>query len=246
MFLVQTVRPPLPVLILAGGMLFGGWYGALLSSIGVTLGALVLYGASRFAFGEHGDSGAPALVERLRGGYLAHPVSYTFFLRLVPFFPFGGVTVALAWLRCPLWLFALATAFGGSLMTTIESLLGAGLAQNLEHDGKLDASVFSDPWVLGPSVLLAVMALIPVVVNRWRQRRPLPAQTPPDCRRAPGKPHHTFNLRQTERYLKQRLIWAVWWRVTKLHALRRIGLRRDSPGPSRVWPTPMVGGRMCA
>lgn len=176
---ISTGIPGMVVLILAGGMLFGGWYGALLSSIGVTLGALVLYGASRFAFGEHGDSGAPALVERLRGGYQAHPVSYTFFLRLVPFFPFGGVTVALAWLRCPLWLFALATAFGGSLMTTIESLLGAGLAKNLEHDGKLDASLFSDPWVLGPSVLLAVMALIPVVVNRWRQRRPDPAQTPP-------------------------------------------------------------------
>lgn len=178
---IATGIPGMVVLILAGGMLFGGWYGALLSSIGVTLGALVLYGASRFAFGDHGDSGAPALVERLRGGYLAHPVSYTFFLRLVPFFPFGGVTVALAWLRCPLWLFALATAFGGSLMTTIESLLGAGLAKNLEHDGKLDASLFTDPWVLGPSVLLAVMALIPVAVNRWRQRRPQAAQNPPEA-----------------------------------------------------------------
>lgn len=178
---ISTGIPGMVVLILAGGMLFGGWYGALLSSIGVTLGALVLYGASRFAFGEHGDSGAPALVERLRGGYLAHPVSYTFFLRLVPFFPFGGVTVALAWLRCPLWLFAVATALGGSLMTTIESLLGAGLAKNLEHDGKLDASLFTDPWVIVPSLLLAVLALIPVVVNRWRQRRPLPAQTPPEA-----------------------------------------------------------------
>ncbi|TDR43066.1 putative membrane protein YdjX (TVP38/TMEM64 family) [Tahibacter aquaticus] len=176
---ISTGIPGMVVLILAGGMLFGGWYGALLSSIGVTCGALVLYGASRFAFGEHGESGAPALVERLRGGYQDHPVSYTFFLRLVPFFPFGGVTVALAWLRCPLWLFALATAFGGSLMTTIESLLGAGLAMNLEHDGKLDASLFSDPWVLGPSFCLALMALIPIAINRWRKARPGPPAPPP-------------------------------------------------------------------
>lgn len=169
---ISTGIPGGVVLIMAGGMLFGGWYGALLSSIGVTLGALVLYGASRFAFGSHGEAGAPALVERLRDGYLAHPLSYTFFLRLVPFFPFGAVTVALAWLRCPLWLFLLATALAGSVMTTVESLLGAGLAKNLTEGGHLDGSLFVDPWVLGPVLLMALLALLPVALKRWRNSPP--------------------------------------------------------------------------
>lgn len=175
---IATGIPGAVVLIFAGGILFGAWYGALLSSIGVTLGALTLYGASRFAFGNHGEAGAPALVERLRDGYLAHPVSYTFFLRLVPFFPFGAVTVALAWLRCPLWLFLFATALAGSITTSIESLLGAGLAKNLGEGGHLDGSLFIDPWVLGPVLLLSLLALLPVLLKRWRNA-PVPGQPPP-------------------------------------------------------------------
>jgi uncharacterized membrane protein YdjX (TVP38/TMEM64 family) len=174
---ISTGIPGGVVLVMAGGMLFGGWYGAVLSSIGATLGALVLYAASRFAFSGHDGNNAPALVTRLRSGYLAHPFSYTFFLRLVPFFPFGGVTVALAWLRCPLWLFTLATAIGGSVMTTIESLLGAGLAKNIAaHGGQVDSGLLLDPRVIGPLLLMAGLALIPALVNR---RRAPPPQRPP-------------------------------------------------------------------
>src|SRR6185312_7379571 len=102
---ISTGIPGAVVLIFAGGMLFGIVYGTIHSALGVTLGALILFYASRHAFGDHSHAHAPGLVGRLRSGYLAHPVSYTFFLRLVPFFPFGGVTVGLAWFRCPLWLF---------------------------------------------------------------------------------------------------------------------------------------------
>src|SRR5579885_1029733 len=147
---ISTGIPGVVVLIFAGGMLFGILLGAILSSIGVTLGALVLFFASRHAFGQHQGVEAPGLVARLRAGYLAHPVSYTFFLRLVPFFPFGGVTVGLAWLRCPLWLFTAATAGGGMLMTGIETALGAGLAKNIGENQKVSLSLFSDPTVLVP------------------------------------------------------------------------------------------------
>ena len=158
------------VLIFAGGMLFGAWIGTLLSSIGVTLGALLLFLASRHAFGTHRGVEAPGLVGRLRDGYHAHPHSYTFFLRLVPFFPFGGVTVALAWLRCPLWLFLLATAFGGTLMTGIESALGAGLARNIGENREIGASLLSDPSVIIPLVAMGLIALVPVAIGKWRAR----------------------------------------------------------------------------
>lgn len=169
---ISTGIPGGVVIIFAGGMLFGVVWGTLLSSVGVTLGALVLFFASRHAFGDHSRGNAPALVERLREGYLAHPVSYTFFLRLVPFFPFGAITMALAWLRCPVWLFTLATGIGGSLMTGIETALGAGLAKNIETSGKIDpAGMLTDPYVLGPVLGLALFALVPIALNRWRTAR---------------------------------------------------------------------------
>ena len=53
MLAISTGIPGVIVLILAGGMLFGTVYGTILSSIGVTLGALTLFLASRHAFGDH-------------------------------------------------------------------------------------------------------------------------------------------------------------------------------------------------
>jgi uncharacterized membrane protein YdjX (TVP38/TMEM64 family) len=156
------------LMIMAGGMLFGVAAGIPLNLIGVTLGALVLFLASRFAFGNHAHSDAPGLVNRLRGGYLAHPVSYTFFLRLVPFFPFGGITVALAWLRCPLWLFVTATSVGGLVMTTVETFLGAGLAKNIGENQSVNLSLLHDPAVILPLVGMGLMALIPILVQKLR------------------------------------------------------------------------------
>ncbi|MEP6484062.1 MAG: VTT domain-containing protein [Rudaea sp.] len=168
---ISTGIPGVVVLILAGGMLFGTLVGTILSSIGVTLGALTLFVASRHAFGNHDHVAAPGLVGRLRGGYLAHPVSYTFFLRLVPFFPFGGVTVGLAWLRCPLWLFLSATAVGGAIMTGIETALGAGLAKNIGENHAVSFSLFDDPHVYVPLIAMGLLALIPIGVGKIRGKK---------------------------------------------------------------------------
>ena len=165
---IATGLPGMIVVVLAGGMLFGTVVGTFLSMIGVTLGALILFLASRRAFGDHSHADAPGLVTRLRGGYLAHPVSYTFFLRLVPFFPFGGVTVALAWLRCPLWLFVTATAIGGTAMIGVETALGAALARNIGEQQSINSSLLHDPAVLLPLAGLGLLALIPVLVNKLR------------------------------------------------------------------------------
>ena len=170
---IATGVPGVLVVILAGGMLFGIAWGTLLSTTGATLGALILFLASRHAFASAGRATAPALVEKLRDGYLAHPVSYTCFLRLVPFFPFGGVTVALAWLRCPLWLFLAATAGGGALMVGIETVLGASLAKNIGANHAVNLSLFSDPWVIGPLLAMGLLALTPVAIGKWRDARKL-------------------------------------------------------------------------
>jgi len=169
---ISTGIPGVIVLILAGGMLFGTVFGTILSSIGVTLGALTLFLASRHAFGDHKHGEvAPGLVGRLRCGYLAHPVSYTFFLRLVPFFPFGGVTVGLAWLRCPVWLFLAATAVGGSVMTGIETALGAGLARNIGRNHAVSLSLFDDPHVYVPLIGMGLLALLPILISKLRGKK---------------------------------------------------------------------------
>jgi uncharacterized membrane protein YdjX (TVP38/TMEM64 family) len=165
------ISPGIPgviVLIFAGGMLFGIVEGTMLSGLGTTLGATILFLASRSAF-AHGTGGVPMLAERLRAGYHAFPFSYTMFLRLVPFFPFGGVTVALAWLRCPLWLFLTATALGGTVMIAFETALGAGLADTIAREGAVSLSVFAHKRVILPLLGMAVLALAPIVLGQLRR-----------------------------------------------------------------------------
>jgi len=165
---IATGIPGAVVVVMAGGMLFGIATGTLLSAIGTTLGALILFLASRSAFAA-GGANPPALVERLRAGYHAHPASYTMFLRLVPFFPFGAVTVALAWLRCPLWLFMLATAIGGTVMIGFETALGAGLGDTVLREGSVSFGIFAHRQVLLPLLGMATLALVPIGIGQLRQ-----------------------------------------------------------------------------
>jgi uncharacterized membrane protein YdjX (TVP38/TMEM64 family) len=175
---ISTGIPGIIVLIFAGGMLFGIVPGTILSGIGTTLGATILFLASRSAFAHGSGGGVPMLVEKLRAGYHAFPFSYTMFLRLVPFFPFGGVTVALAWLRCPLWLFLTATAIGGTVMIAFETALGAGLAETIAREGTVSLSLFAHKRVILPMLGLAVLALVPIVLGQLRRlsRKPIPAE----------------------------------------------------------------------
>jgi uncharacterized membrane protein YdjX (TVP38/TMEM64 family) len=166
---ISTGIPGVIVLIFAGGMLFGIVEGTILSAIGTTIGATILFLASRSAFAHGTGGGVPMLVERLRTGYHAFPFSYTMFLRLVPFFPFGGVTVALAWLRCPLWLFITATALGGTVMIAFETALGAGLATTIAREGAVSLGIFAHKRVILPLLGMAVLALAPIVLGQLRR-----------------------------------------------------------------------------
>jgi uncharacterized membrane protein YdjX (TVP38/TMEM64 family) len=164
-----TGIPVTIVLILAGGFAFGVVEGTTYSSIGLTLGSLILFLASRYAFGA-GSKHPPAIAERLHHGFERHPVVYTLFLRLVPVAPFGLITVALAWLRCSLWLFLAATWIGGTIMLAFETSIGAGLGHALSHGQQLDMSLIFDPSVITPLSALALLSLVPLVMERLKSR----------------------------------------------------------------------------
>ena len=164
---VATAMPGPLFIIIAGGMLFGMGRAIGLSLIGEVLGSLMLFYAARHAFGA-GKRPPPKFVERVRQGYQANPVSYTLFLRFVPLFPFGGITVALAWLRCPVWLFTLATALGGAIMLVFETAIGAGVSQSIAQGKGLSPDMILEPHIWLPLVGLGLLALIPVALQRLR------------------------------------------------------------------------------
>ncbi len=169
-----TGIPGTIIVILAGGFAFGVIEGTLCSSIALTLGSLVLYLASRYAFGS-GSRRPPAIVAKLHHGFERHPVSYTLFLRFLPILPFGAVTVGLAWLRCPLWLFIGATWLGGTITLIFETSIGAGIGTVLSQSTSFSLDLFMHKEVLLPSGALAVLALLPLLIERLTRRLRKPA-----------------------------------------------------------------------
>jgi uncharacterized membrane protein YdjX (TVP38/TMEM64 family) len=165
-----TGIPGSVVVIMAGGFAFGVIDATVTSSIGLTLGSLILFLASRYAFGP-GSRQPPALVARMHDGFERHPVSYTMFLRFVPVVPFGAVTVALAWLRCPLWLFLGATWLGGTVTLIFEASIGAGLGEAMSQSDSFGIGMFMRHEVLLPLGAIALLALLPLLIERLLRRR---------------------------------------------------------------------------
>ena len=178
-----TGVPGTIVVILAGGFAFGVVDGTLTSSVGLTMGSLILYLASRYAFGS-GSKHPPAIVAKLHHGFERHPVSYTLFLRFVPIVPFGMVTVSLAWLRCPLWLFLGASWLGGTVMLIFESQIGAGVGEALSHGDSMGLGLLLYRPIWLPLCGVTLLSLLPFLVERlllkYRHSRADPTATNDD------------------------------------------------------------------
>jgi len=170
---MSTGIPGTIIIIFAGGFAFGVVEGTIYSSIGLTLGSLILFLASRYAFGG-GSRHPPALVAKLHHGFERHPVSYTLFLRFVPVAPFGLISVCLAWLRCPLWLFLGATWLGGTVALVFETSIGAGLGRALGQSDRIGMGLFMHREVLLPLGAIALLALLPLLIGHFTRHRRQP------------------------------------------------------------------------
>ena len=174
-------------LTLAGGILFGAFLGAAATIVSATIGASIIFKIAQSAVGEALLRRAGPRAGKIAEGIRADAFNYLLFLRLVPAFPFFLVNLAAALVAMPLSTFIAATAIGIIPATFAFSLAGAGLdsviaAQAASFQacvaaGRTDCRIHFDPTqVLTPQlvaalVALGIVALVPVVVKRWRARR---------------------------------------------------------------------------
>lgn len=167
--IISTGLPGGAALVVFGGLLLGWVTTALLAACGDCIGASVLYFAARNLFMSD-DAKPPALVERIRAGFSESPVSFAFFLRLVPVFPFGAMSVALAWLGCSYRLFLSASFLGVLPSSAVYAALGAGLATTLAANEPIHLDLLAQPRFAVPLVGLAVLALLPALFGLKRKR----------------------------------------------------------------------------
>ena len=157
--------PGATVLSLTMGFIFGRWVGTALVVIAATVGATLLFLAARYLFADAARKRLGTLGEKINAGFTQNAFSYVLFLRLVPLFPFFLINLALAFTTIRLSTYVLATAIGIIPGTFVFVNLGQSLGRIESLQGLLS------PEVIGGLGLLALFALVPPLVQKWRSRR---------------------------------------------------------------------------
>ncbi|MCF6198073.1 MAG: VTT domain-containing protein [Hyphomicrobiaceae bacterium] len=173
-----------------GGFLFGPLVGGTATVVGATIGALLIFFIVRTSLGEALAARAGPFMEKLRDGFKENALSYMFFLRLAPVFPFWLVNIAPALLGVKTMTYFIGTFFGIMPATYTFSYIGAGLGSVIDAQGHaFDACMakavsngvapsctvsFNPSDLVTPELLiafagLAIIALLPVILNKFRK-----------------------------------------------------------------------------
>jgi uncharacterized membrane protein YdjX (TVP38/TMEM64 family)/rhodanese-related sulfurtransferase len=153
---------PGAVFALAGGALFGPFWGSIWNLTGATLGATLAFLVARTIAGDWVARKAGGLLKRVIDGVDAEGWRFVAFVRLVPLFPFNLSNYALGLTRIPLQHYVIATC--------ICMAPGAVAYTWLGHAGRGALSGEADAVRYGLLALglLAAIALLPRLIGRLR------------------------------------------------------------------------------
>ena len=164
--------PAAAPLTLAGGFLFGVWEGGGLTVIAATIGATIVFLATRTALAGPIRARAGPRIRAMEDGFRKNAFNYLLALRLVPVFPFFLVNLAAGLLGMRLAPYVLATLIGIVPASFVYAGLGSGLGTIFENGGSPDPGIILRPALLLPLLGLAALSLLPVLWRRLRESRP--------------------------------------------------------------------------
>jgi uncharacterized membrane protein YdjX (TVP38/TMEM64 family) len=172
------------LLTIAGGLLFGWLVGGIAAAVAATVGATLVFLIVRNALSGYVERRFGPRMAKLAQGFQADAFNYLLFLRLVPAFPFFLVNLAPALFGVRTGTFVVTTFIGILPGTFAYAFFGAGLdsafgAQENAYKAclaagtqpcelALDVRAALTPKLLLAFAALGVLALLPVVLRRWR------------------------------------------------------------------------------
>jgi uncharacterized membrane protein YdjX (TVP38/TMEM64 family) len=158
--------PGAVVLTLSGGFLFGALFGTLLTVVGATIGAslIFLFASSVLGSAALDRFGEPAA--RLADGIRRNAASYLLVMRLVPAFPFFMANLVPALVGVPFRTFVVTTFFGILPGTAVFSLAGAGLGSVLNQGGAITPGSVLTPQIVAGLLGLAALSLAAIPLRK--------------------------------------------------------------------------------
>jgi uncharacterized membrane protein YdjX (TVP38/TMEM64 family) len=148
------------VFSLACGLMFGRILGTAVAVAAGTVGATLIFLATRYVVAGFVRSHLPAIGERIIAGFARHAFAYLLVLRVVPLFPFFLVNLAPAFTSMRLPTYIAATLLGIIPATFVYANLGQALGQADSLRAALSVGT------LGPFALLVALAILSVLARR--------------------------------------------------------------------------------
>jgi len=167
-FLVSIMGPITPICILAG-FYFGFYEGLIISIIGETLGAIIVFLYGRYLFKEYFLKLLGERFSKFRIGFNKNAISYLMFIRVVGGTPFGVQNLLPAILDMKLRDYFIATIFGVVPWAYILVSLGNGLSNIVEAE-QFDSSMLFKAEYITPLIIIAIIVLLPVLYKLIKKR----------------------------------------------------------------------------
>jgi uncharacterized membrane protein YdjX (TVP38/TMEM64 family) len=167
-FLVSIMGPITPICILAG-FYFGFYEGLIISIIGETLGAIIVFLYGRYLFKEYFLKLLGERFSKFKNGFNKNAISYLMFIRVVGGTPFGVQNLLPAILDMKLRDYFIATIFGVVPWAYILVSLGNGLSNIVEAE-QFDSSMLFKAEYITPLIVIAVIVMLPVLYKLIKKR----------------------------------------------------------------------------
>lgn len=170
--IVAFSLPGATIATLTGGFLFGLATGTLLTVFAATIGATIIFLAARWGLGEKLAARMDASegrVKHLKAGLAENELSVLFLMRLVPAIPFFVANLLPALVGVRLDRFVFTTFFGIIPGTAVYTWVGAGLGEVFARGETPNLGIIFEPQILGPILGLCALALLPIVLKKFRK-----------------------------------------------------------------------------
>jgi uncharacterized membrane protein YdjX (TVP38/TMEM64 family) len=168
--LVAISVPGAVWITLGGGFIFGTAFSTVYVVIGATVGATLVFLATRYALRDVVQARAGTAIRRMEEGFRENALSYLLILRLVPLFPFWLVNLVPALLGVPLSTYVIGTFLGIIPGSLVYSSVGSGLGAIIDSGSEPNLKVIFSPEILGPIIGLFLLSLVPILYKKLKKR----------------------------------------------------------------------------
>ncbi len=159
-YLIVTVSliPGLLVLDMVAGFIFVQPIAFFIVLFSLSLGGFILFVASRHAFSDLLKNKEGKWISKIQKGFRKYQEGYLVFLRVIPFFPFGAISIALGFTQISLFKFTWTTMLGS--LPSVYILTSAGRELN-----SIVSQGFSERELMTPKILIIYALFIIAVLG---------------------------------------------------------------------------------